>query len=165
MKSLGRRAAALALLVLASLLISNDAQSAAPAAPRLPTGVLQTQAPVVPQPIVVLALVRNVLLAVDHANKTGNYTVLRDLSGPDFHDSNDAARLAQIFAPLRSQAIDLLAVSVLEPQYKEPPRLTAKRMLYVAGRFPISPRPVNFELLFEVVRGQWRIYGISIVPA
>jgi hypothetical protein len=165
MLSLGRRAAVLAVLVLASVVISNDAQSAAPpGTAQLPTGVLPVRAPVVPQPIVVLALVRNTLLAVDHANKTGNYTVLRDLSGPDFHDSNDAARLAQIFAPLRSQAIDLLAVSVIEPQYKEPPRLTAKRMLYVAGRFPLSPRPVTFELLFEVVRGQWRIYGISIVP-
>jgi hypothetical protein len=57
-----------------------------------------------------------------------------------------------------------LTVAVVVPQYKEPPRLTAKRMLYVAGRFPITPRQVNFELLFEDVRGQWRIYGISIVP-
>ena len=166
MKSLGRRAAAMALLLLASLLISHDALSApSPGGPQLPTGVLPARMPVVPQPIVVLALVRNTLLAVDHANKTGNYTVLRDLSGPDFHDANDAARLSQIFASLRAQNIDLLPVTVVEPQYKEPARLTAKRMLYIAGRFQLSPRPVSFELLFEVVRGQWRIYGISIVPA
>jgi len=128
------------------------------------TPVLTARVPPVPAPIVTLALVRNALLAVDQANKSGNYTVLRDIAGPDFRDNNDAARLAQIFGSLRAQKIDMLAVSVIEPQYKEPPRLTAKRMLYVAGRFTIRPRSVNFELLFEVVRGEWRIYGISIVP-
>ena len=26
----------------------------------------------------------------------------------------------------------------------------------IAGRFDIRPRPVSFELLFEVVKGEWR---------
>jgi hypothetical protein len=161
-----RRTSATALTILALLAITGDANSAQPRGTQpMPTGVLPTRMPVVPQPAVVLALVRYTMLAVDQANKSGNYTVLRDIGGPDFHDSNDAARLAQIFAPIRTQGIDMLAIAVIEPQYKEPPRLTAKRMLYVAGRFAMTPRSVNFELLFEVVRGQWRLYGISIVPA
>jgi len=159
---------AIAVAMLAATLLSGSASSApSPAAApqaQMPTGVLPARMPVVPSAVVALALVRSTLLAVDQANKTGNYTVLRDLSGPDFHDANDAARLAQIFAPIRTQGIDLLPVAVIEPQYKEAPRLTAKRMLYMAGRFALS-RPVTFELLFEVVRGQWRLYGISIVPA
>jgi len=165
MQARSRRIAAAAFVVLASLLIVGGAQSAPTPAttPQIPTGVLPARTPTVPPAIVVLALVRNTLLAVDQANKSGNYTVLRDIAGPNFHDNNDAARLAQIFGPIRTQGLDLLAVAILEPQYKEPPRLTAKRMLYVAGRFSLR-RPVNFELLFEVVRGQWRIYGISIVP-
>jgi hypothetical protein len=159
------RTSALAIVALTMIALSSAAESAAPPGQQqLPTAVLPPRTPVVPQAAVILALVRSTLLAVDHANKTGNYTVLRDLSGPDFHDANDAARLAQIFAPIRSQNIDMLGVAVLEPQYKEAPRLTAKRMLYVAGRFAMAPRAVNFELLFEVVRGQWRIYGISLVP-
>ena len=150
-----------------ALSISADAVGAPTPTGQVPrsTPVLPTRTPPVPAPIVTLALVRNALLAVDQANKTGNYTVLRDIAGPDFHDNNDPARLAQIFAPLRAQRIDMLAVAVTVPQYKEQPRITAKRMLYVAGRFPLSPRPVNFELLFEVVRNEWRIYGISIAPA
>ena len=39
----------------------------------------------------VLILVRSALLALDQANKTGNYTVLRDLSSSDFQ-ANSAAR-------------------------------------------------------------------------
>src|SRR5262245_15575137 len=110
--------------------VSTDAASAPtpPGQPSRSTAVLPARVPPVPAPIVTLALVRNALLAVDQANKSGNYTVLRDIAGPDFHDNNDPARLAQIFASLRAQRVDLLAVAVTVPQYKEQPRLTAKRM-------------------------------------
>jgi hypothetical protein len=46
----------------------------------------------------VLILIRSSLLAVDQADKTGNYTVLRDLGAPGFQASNTAARLREIFA-------------------------------------------------------------------
>ena len=42
-----------------------------------------------------LILVRTTLLALDQANKTGNYTVLRDLAAPGFQ-VDTAARLAEI---------------------------------------------------------------------
>ena len=54
----------------------------------------------------VLILIRSTLFALDHANKTGNYTVLRDLGSPGFQ-SNNAARLAEIFAAERKDNIDL----------------------------------------------------------
>ena len=38
----------------------------------------------------VLILVRSAILALDQANKTGNYTVLRDLGAPGFQ-TNSAA--------------------------------------------------------------------------
>src|SRR6266702_4668463 len=49
----------------------------------------------------VLMLIRSTLLALDQANKTGNYTVLRDLGAPGFQ-ANTAARLAEIFAKQRA---------------------------------------------------------------
>ena len=41
----------------------------------------------------VMILIRESLLALDQANKTGNYTVLRDLGSPEFQ-ANSAAQLA-----------------------------------------------------------------------
>lgn len=157
-----------AVVCLAALALAIAADATAPPAPtvlHVSPSLQPAGAPTLPSPASTLALVRYALLAVDQANKTGNYTVVRDIGGPDFHDANDPARLAQIFAPLRAQGVDMFVVAVTEPLYKEPPRITAKRMLYVAGQFPTTPRRINFELLFEVVRGQWRIYGISIAPA
>ncbi|MFN5718420.1 MAG: hypothetical protein ACK463_28405, partial [Bradyrhizobium sp.] len=43
----------------------------------------------------VLMLIRSTLLALDHANKSGNYTVLRDLGASGFQ-VNTAAKLAEI---------------------------------------------------------------------
>lgn len=120
--------------------------------------------PKVPSAPAVLAMVRSTLIAVDHGNKTGNYTVVRDIGGPDFRDANTSAKLGLVFANLVEQRVDMLPVLVVEPQYREAPRLTARRMLYVAGTFNIQPRRVSFELLFDVWKGEWRLYGVSIVP-
>jgi hypothetical protein len=50
----------------------------------------------------VIVLIRSVLLALQHANDTGNYTVLRDIGAPGFQAANTASRLSEIFANLRS---------------------------------------------------------------
>src|SRR3954451_23191219 len=63
----------------------------------------------------VLILIRSTLIALDQGNKTGNYTVLRDLRAPGFQ-ANTAARLAEIFATQRKDNIDLSGVAVLDPQ-------------------------------------------------
>ena len=58
-------------------------------------------------------LIRSTLLALDQANKTGNYTVLRDLGAPGFQATNNPAQLGDIFANLRRERIDLSGVAVL----------------------------------------------------
>jgi hypothetical protein len=109
----------------------------------------------------VLILTRSVLLALDQANKTGNYTVLRDLGSPNFQ-ANSAAGLGDIFAAQRKQALDFSAVAVLEPQLTLLPRIEPNGMLHMAGFFPSAPLQVNFELLFEPVNRQWKIFGVSV---
>jgi hypothetical protein len=109
----------------------------------------------------VLILIRGTLLALDQANKTGNYTVLRDLGSPNFQ-ANSAAGLGDIFANQRKQALDFGAVSVLEPQLTLLPQIEPNGMLHMAGFFPSVPLQVNFELLFEPANRQWKIYGVSV---
>jgi hypothetical protein len=109
----------------------------------------------------VIILTKAALIALDQANKTGNYTVLRDLSAPGFAAVNNAARLAEIFANLRRDKIDLSGVLVLEPQLTTLPELDKNGMMHFAGFFPSAPAQINFELLFAPVDGQWRLFGIS----
>jgi hypothetical protein len=109
----------------------------------------------------VIMLIRSTLLAVDHANKTGNYTVLRDIGAPGFQN-NTAARLGDIFAKLRNDKLDLSGVAVIDPQLSLLPQIEASGMMHMAGFFPSVPAQVNFELMYAPVDGQWRLFGISV---
>jgi hypothetical protein len=109
----------------------------------------------------VLILIRSTLFALDHANKTGNYTVLRDLGSPGFQ-TNTAARLAEIFTPHRRDNIDLSGIAVLDPQLTLLPQIEANGMMHMAGFFPSVPTQVNFELAYAPVERQWRLFGLSV---
>lgn len=108
----------------------------------------------------VLILVRSTLLALDHANKTGVYVVLRDLGAPQFQ-TNTAARLSEIFAGQRRDKLDLSAVAAVDPQLTTPPLIDANGMLRLVGFFPAGPQQLNFDLTFAPVDGQWRLFTIS----
>jgi len=100
----------------------------------------------------VLILIRSSLLALDQANKTGNYTVLRDLGAPGFQ-TNSAARLGEIFAKLRNDNLDLSGVAVIDPQLNLLPQIEANGLMHMAGFFPSVPSQVNFDLSFAPVSG------------
>jgi hypothetical protein len=109
-----------------------------------------------------LYLIRSTLLTLNDANRTGNYTVLRDLSAPDFQARNTAADLAQSFADLRRRNFDLFSVALAAPQLSTPPALDGNGLLRLTGFFPTRPLQINFDLLFQNVGGQWRMFGISV---
>src|SRR3981189_2679983 len=104
----------------------------------------------------VLILIRSSLLALDQANKTGNYTVLRDIGAPGFQ-SNTAARLGEIFAKLRSDNLDLSGVAVIDPQLNVLPEIEANGPMHMAGLFPSVPTQVNFYLAFAPRNGKRRL--------
>ena len=110
----------------------------------------------------VLTLVRSTTLALQHANQTGNYTVLRDLGSPGFQQANTAARLSEVFADLRGRNFDLSGVAVLEPQLSLLPQIETNGLMHMAGSFPSVPLQVNFELLFAPDAGRWKLFGISL---
>jgi hypothetical protein len=109
----------------------------------------------------VLILIREALLALDQANKTGNYSVLRDLGAPAFQ-ANSAARLAEIFAKERNDNVDLSGVAVIDPQLTLLPQIEPNGLLHMMGFFPSVPTQVNFDLAYAAVNGQWRLFGISV---
>jgi hypothetical protein len=109
----------------------------------------------------VLILIRETLLALDQANKTGNYTVLRDLGSPQFQ-ANTAARLAEIFAQQRRDKLDLSGVAVIDPQLTLLPQIEPSGLMRMAGFFPSVPTQVNFELAFAPVDGRWKLFGLSV---
>ena len=132
-------------------------QAAPPNQPATATSTLA-----VPPPEVLLVLIRTTLVALNQAVSTGNFTVLRDLGSPAFQAANSPAQLGVIFAGLRNRNIDLSPVVVVTPEVSEPPQITQDQMLRLVGRFPTKPLQVQFQLLFQPVNGQWRLFGMAV---
>jgi hypothetical protein len=151
--------------------VSSVAQAQAPkAAPPAPAPKQQPAQPA-PQPQAprpaqidrngVMILIRETLIALDQANKTGNYTVLCDLGSPEFQ-ANTAARLAEIFAQQRKDNVDLSGVAVIDPQLTLLPQIEGNGLMHMAGFFPSVPTQVNFELIYAPVNGRWKLFGLSV---
>lgn len=121
------------------------------------------QAPL-PDPLVTMKLIWSAIAALDHANQTGNYSVLRDLGAPSFQTSNSAATLAGIFQALRTQQVDVANALIVTPTFEIPPSLVEGGLLRARGSFPLRPVAIGFDLLFQNVAGQWRLFGIAVVP-
>jgi hypothetical protein len=118
----------------------------------------------VPDQLEMAKLIWSTLLAVDHANKSGNYTVLRDMSAQGFQINNDPARLAQIFAGLRESRIDLSNALVIAPVFYEAPRQIQANVFEVKGVFQLRPQAIQFDLYFQWEQGRWKLFGINIQP-
>ena len=117
-----------------------------------------------PDQTTVLKLVWSAMAALDQANQTGNYSVLRDLAAPTFQTRNSPATLAGIFAALRNQRVDLGYTLVVSPTFDFAPAIVEGGLLRVRGRFPLRPTAVGFDLLYQPVDGQWRLFGIAVSP-
>jgi len=109
-----------------------------------------------------LYLVRSTLLTLNDANRSGNYTVLHDLAAPDFQARNSAADLAQSFADLRRRNFDLFGAALLAPQFSSEPFVDSSGKMHLTGTFPTRPLQISFDLTFQSVGGQWRLFAISV---
>ncbi len=119
-----------------------------------------------PQPEALLSMIRSALVALDQANKTNNYAVMREFGGPELQKMS-AAELSDKFAGLRTARIDLSPVTIVTPQLSEPPAITAQSLLNLVGYFPTRPLQARFQIVFQPFEGRWRLYGLNVnlVPA
>ena len=119
----------------------------------------------VPGELELAKLIWSTMAAVDHANQSGNYSVLRDISAPAFQIANDPTRLAQIFAGLRGSGTDLSNTLLLGPTYRAPPAVTSPGVIRIQGFFGLRPTAINFDLSYQWVAGKWKLVGVSISPS
>jgi hypothetical protein len=121
-----------------------------------------TANPAIPNDYKLVMLIKTTIIAVNQANMTGNYTVLRDLGTPDFQRGNNPTRLADAFASLRQRNLDLAPILFLTPKLAGPPSLQENGSLRLTGLIPSAPEQVHFDFAFLQVDGQWMLDGISL---
>ena len=107
-------------------------------------------------------LIRTTIIAINQANKTGNYTVLRDLAAPDFQNVNSAEKLAEIFTGLRNSKFDLSPALFFDPKLIRQPELLTNGMLRLTSFFNTRPQRVNFDLIFQPMETDWRLFAVNV---
>ena len=117
-----------------------------------------------PSELELAKLIWSTMAMVDHANRSGNYSVLRDTSATGFQVQNDPSRLAEIFAPIRALRLDLSNALVVEPRYTDGPKLLQADVFEVKGYFPLRPTAIFFDFYFQWEQGRWKLFGVSIQP-
>lgn len=118
----------------------------------------------VPGELELIKLIWSTMVAVDQGNRSGNYSVLRDLSATGFQINNDPAQLAQIFAGIRGSRIDLANSLLVAPTYTGGPQLTQADIFRVQGFFALRPIAINFDLQYQWQQGRWKLFGIQVAP-
>jgi hypothetical protein len=136
----------------------QEAQKPEEAAP--PPAAAET--PAIPDDVRLILLIRNAVIALNQANETGNYTVLREMGTANFQMTNSSAKLAEVFAALRARKIDLSPVMVFNPKLSSAPALQDGQVLRLTGFFPTTPEQVHFDLAYQHNAGQWQLSGIAI---
>lgn len=107
-------------------------------------------------------MIRNAIIALNQANITGNYTVLRDLGTPAFQRGNDSARLAIMFAELRSKAADFRPVFFINPTLVQQPSMDRNGVLRLTGFFPTQPERIVFDIGYQQVDGKWGLAELTV---
>lgn len=135
------------------------------AAPTAAQNPAQQQAAALPVPdsLTINKLLWSTMVAVDQANKTGNYSVLRDLGTPGFQANNNAANLANLFGRMREAGIDISNALLVAPTFDGQPGMIQPTALRVRGAYLMRPYAIRFDVIFQWRNG-WMIDGLSVVP-
>lgn len=109
-------------------------------------------------------MIWSTIAAVDHANRSGNYSVLRDISANGFQINNNPSQLAQVFAGIRSLNIDLGNALLIPPTYTAAPQLVREDVFRVQGVFQMRPISIGFDMYYQWEQGRWKLFGINLQP-
>ena len=146
----------------------SAAPAAAPAAPAAanPAAATPQPAPAAaatpPSPEQLVALIRSTVMAVNQANLTGNYSVLRELGAPGFQHAQTQESLSRSFEGFRKSQIDTGITAAVIPQLTAAPLFdgTAGTMR-MTGYYPTRPQ-VNFDFAYQLIGGRWQHLGIAM---
>ena len=156
--------AGVAALALAGLAAPANAQQQAQPQAGQPTVQPPPSVRPTPSQLELSKLLWSTIAAVDHANQSGNYSVLRDIAAQGFQINFNPARLTEIFSGLRGLNIDLSNALLVPPTYYEAPQMISNDVFRVRGVFQLRPISIGFDVYYQWEQGRWKLFGIDLQP-
>jgi len=107
-------------------------------------------------------LIRSTLGAINDANATANYSVLRGLGSPEFQSAYSVAALSQQLGAMRAKHLDLGVTARLDPVITNAAFNVAGDIVQLAGYFPTQPARLTFRLSYKYVDSRWTLHGFDL---
>jgi hypothetical protein len=115
-----------------------------------------------PSPFVQEVLIKSILVTLNDAVASDNFTVFHARISQPFRDQFPPEKLRAVFKDLveKHAVFDAIVASPVVPE--EDAKIDDKGVLRLKGRFDTNPKKVKYQLGFIPSDGQWKLSGISI---
>ena len=123
---------------------------------------IRAQALDMPSPFVQEVLIKSILVTLNDAVASDNFTVLHAKISKPFRDQFPPEKLRAVFKDLveKHAVFDAIVASVVIPE--EEAKIDEKGVLRLKGRFETAPKKVKYQLGFIPSDGQWKLSGVTI---
>lgn len=115
-----------------------------------------------PSPFVQEVLIKSILVTLNDAVASDNFTVLHARISKPFRDQFPPEKLRTVFKDLveKHAVFDAVVASPVIPD--EDARIDEKGVLRLKGHFDTAPKKVKYQLGFIPSDGQWKLSGVTI---
>jgi hypothetical protein len=125
-------------------------------------GPVQALALDMPGPSAQEVLVKSILVTLNDAVVTDNFTILHAKISKPFRDQFPPEKLRAVFKDLVAKHAVFDAVVAEKMIADEDARIDDKGVLKLKGRFQTTPKQVKYELGFIESEGAWKLSGVQI---
>ena len=115
-----------------------------------------------PSPFVQEVLIKSILVTLNDAVASDNFTVFHAKISKPFRDQFPPDKLRAIFKDLIEKHAVFDAVVASPVIAEEDARIDEKGVLRLKGRFDTAPKKVKYQLGFIPSEGQWKLSGVTI---
>ena len=115
-----------------------------------------------PSPFVQEILVKSVLITLNDAVASDNFTVFHAKISKPFRDQFPPDKLRAIFKDLIEKHAVFDAIVASPVIAEDDARIDEKGVLRLKGRFDTTPKKVKYQLGFIPSDGQWKLSGVAI---
>jgi hypothetical protein len=115
-----------------------------------------------PSPFVQEILIKSILVTLNDAVTSDNFTVLHAKISKPFRDQFPPEKLRTVFKDLVEKHAVFDAIVASQVMVEEEARIDEKGVLRLKGRFDTTPKKVKYQLGFIPSEGQWKLSGITI---
>jgi hypothetical protein len=115
-----------------------------------------------PSPFVQEVLVKSILLTLNDAVTSDNFTVLHAKISKPFREQFPPEKLRAVFKDLIEKRAVFDAIVAKPPVPDGEAKIDDNQVLRLKGRFETSPKQVKYQLGFIASDGQWKLSAITI---